>query len=43
MQVFKLAERFTLSSEDVRGVLKSEGWSLEPTSSGALMEWRPPG
>lgn len=43
MQVFKLAERFSISSEDVRGILKSEGWNLEPTASGHLMQWRPPG
>jgi hypothetical protein len=43
MQVFRLAERFSISSEDVRGVLRAEGWRLEPTSSGALKHWRPPG
>jgi len=38
----KLATRFGISSEEARGILRKEGWILEPTRSEALKVWRPP-
>lgn len=38
----RLACRWNLSAETARTILVGEGWKLQPTPSGALMEWRPP-
>lgn len=38
----KTASRFGLSSEAARGILRSEGWEMRPTPSGALPRWHPP-
>ena len=40
--ISKRAGRFHISAETARGILRKEGWRLEPTSSEARARWVPP-
>jgi hypothetical protein len=42
MQLAKVANRYLISSETARDILRKEGWTLEPVGSGVLRAWRPP-
>lgn len=42
MELSKRANRFLVSAETARGILRKEGWRLEPTPSETRERWVPP-
>ncbi|KQC16308.1 MAG: hypothetical protein APR56_08265 [Methanosaeta sp. SDB] len=42
MELLKRANRFLISTETARGILRKEGWRLVPTSSETRERWVPP-